>query len=176
MRTCHPRIRPGSIWSVPDLSSGERIASGVDGLPLGLGPGGAWVAFLDESAGGEHGPALAAVDLPAGTTRTLVPPMDPPLATIGEVAPDGRVAVAQEQSSSSRRGELSNLLIVERDGTYRNVTNGVQPSPTAFAWADPDVVAKARTYAAVVGPAPRANAPPPPTNTRPGQGLFLTPP
>jgi hypothetical protein len=162
-----PPDDPTGLYLVrPDLSDGERIASGVEGFPLGLGPSGAWVAYLDESAGVGSSASLAILDLPGGTPRIVVPPMDPPLANLGDVAPDGRIAVAQQRTSNSTWGDLSDLWIVEAGGSRLNVTNGAQPRPTAFAWADPDVVSKARVLAAVIGPAPTP-VPPAPAPVRP---------
>ncbi len=161
-----PSPDPTGLYLVaPDLKQSERIAGGIQGTPLGLGPDGAWVAVLDESSGGD-GPALVAVDLPAGTPRMLVASMDPPLASVGEVAPDGRIAVAQRRSDAGPWDPLDALWIVQPDGTMRNTGFAPGSGLTAFAWAHPDVVSKARVMAAAIGPTPRTTTAPPPATTR----------
>jgi len=143
-----PANNPGGLYLVdPDFTHGQRVAQAVSGSPIGLDQGGAWAAMLDTSEADDGSPPLVAVDLPSGRKRTLLRPTDPPLAPLGDVAADGRIVVAQQGDEAGPRDALGSLWLVPTTGQPSAL-----PAPprglTAFAWADPDLVAKARTSAA----------------------------
>jgi hypothetical protein len=94
-----PPPDPRGLYRVSaDLTTGEKIASAVQGLPIGVGPGGAWVAVLTPTPPSEYTPmgshSLALVDLPGGKPRLLMGEGGMHLAQAGSVAPDGRIVVA----------------------------------------------------------------------------------
>lgn len=144
-----PRTDARGLYLVtPDLNRAERIVPGVDGLPLGLGPGGAWIAVLEGSGLGAGSPTLIRYDLPAGERRVLFGPLDPRLEATGDVAPDGRIVVAQRHAADAPWPGLLDAWIVQPDGTATNATNGSIPDLTAVAWAPAAVVDGVRAAAA----------------------------
>jgi hypothetical protein len=140
-----PPDNPNGIYLAPrDLGAAERLTRGAVARPLGLGPGGAWVAALKRPSGASAAPdalALVTLALPGGAERTIVPAGALPLAERGSVASDGTIAVAARPASHLPDRLADSLWAINPDGSPREATGGAFPGFTAFAWAPADVVA-----------------------------------
>lgn len=137
-----PADDPSGVYLVArDQRGAERLTRGQPGTPLGLGPGGAWLAQLVRPPTGTWETInLVVTDLPGGAERTLVAADALPLAEAGAVAPDGRIAVATRQSEFFPP-TFAGLWVVEATGARREATGGAFPGFTAFAWAPASVLA-----------------------------------
>jgi hypothetical protein len=144
-----PEQEPSGLYLASrDLVSAERLTTGAPIVPIGVGPGGAWIAGLRtdprDEAGAERW-SLVTVQLPGAEERPLLPFDQIPLAEKGAVAADGTIAVATRMGDPSQLPiDLLDLWVIQPDGTnLHNLTEGRFPGFTAFAWAPSTVLDRA---------------------------------
>ena len=128
-----------------DLKSAQRLTRGSPPEVIGIGPAGAWVAGLREGeadANGRPERSLVLVNLADGTERILLRPSDLGIGDQGDVAPDGRIAVASlRQEGPAFPPTFNDILTIDPTSGARNeLTNGAFTGIHAFAWGPTEVV------------------------------------
>ena len=152
-----PAANPRGLYRVSaDLTTGTRISDRINGLPLGVGPGGAWVAVLEQAPmtedGHNPGTQLVIVDLPSGTPRPPLGEGGMRLAQAGAVAPNGTIVVAALAPGDELWQPYGALFRFTAAGAISPVPETDGGGVTAFGWASAGSVAAARKSASMVEP------------------------